>query len=92
MVTFSSLLQAYKRGLHYPKYQFLMFGWYEEGWLEEPGSIKELDCSLEERIRTLDYTLAVVDLDTFNRNASLVTEGGLVRLTNKMTGRLKYIF
>ena len=70
-------MQAYKRGIRYPKYQFLMFGWYEEGWLEEPGSIKELDCTLEERIRTLDYALAVEMLD-FNTNASVVTEGGLV--------------
>ena len=70
-------MQAYKRGLHYPKYQFLMFGWYAEGWLKEPGSIKKLDCTLEERIRTLDYALAVEMLD-FNTNASLVTEGGLV--------------
>ena len=91
VVTFSSLLQAYKRGLRYPKYQFLIFGFYSEGWLEEPGSIKELDCTLEERIRTLDYTLAV-DLDTFNNNASFVTEGELVRLTNKVTGRIVYIF
>ena len=81
VVTFSSLLQAYKRGLRYPKYQFLIFSWYSEGWLEEPGSIKKLSCTLEERIRTLDYALAVRTSD-FNNNASLVTDGGLVRLTN----------
>ena len=37
----------------------------------------ELNCTLEERTRTLNYALTVEMLDV-NTNASLITEGGLV--------------
>lgn len=53
-----------------------MFGWYREGWLEGPVN-SDLDCTLEQRIRTLDYALTVSML-TFNTNSSIVTEEGLV--------------
>ena len=36
-----------------------------------------IGCTLEDRIRTLDYALAIVVVQ-FSTNASLVTEGGLV--------------
>ena len=72
-------MQAHKRGLHYPRNVFLIFGWYRDGWLVEPDSRRELSCTLEERIITLNYALTVGLLD-FNTNASRVTEGGLVRI------------
>ena len=69
--------QAHKRGLRYPRQQFLIFGWYSDGWLIEPDPTKDLGCTLEERIRTLDRALAVAIIQ-YSTNASLVTEGGLV--------------
>lgn len=54
-----------------------MFGWYRGGWLE--GSVdSHLDCTLEQRIRTLDYALTV-NMLTFNTNSSVITEEGLVQ-------------
>lgn len=37
----------------------------------------DLGCTLEDRVRVMDYALAI-ELIQFNRNESLVTEGGLV--------------
>lgn len=39
--------------------------------------MNDLGCTLEERVRTLDYAL-VVDLVLYSTNDSLVTEGELV--------------
>lgn len=39
--------------------------------------MRDLGCTLEERVRTLDYALAV-EVNQYSTNASLVTEGGLV--------------
>lgn len=69
--------QAYKQGLRYPTHQFLIFAWYEDGWLVEPDPMRDLGCTLEERIRTLRYALAI-EVNQHITNASLVTEGGLV--------------
>ena len=71
------MTQAYRRGLYYPRNEFLIFGWYNYGWLVEPDPTKQLGCTLEERTRTLNYALTV-GLEDFNTNASRVTEGGLV--------------
>ena len=43
--------------------------------------MNDLGCTLEERVRTLDYALAV-DLLLYSTNASLVTEGGLVGMAD----------
>ena len=39
--------------------------------------MRDLGCTLEERVRTLDYALAI-EVNQHISNASLVTEGGLV--------------
>ena len=72
-----SYIQAYKQGLRYPKQQFLIIGWYGDGWWIEPESERKLDCTPEEIAKTLDYTLGTLAAD-FYTNESLVTEGGLV--------------
>ena len=76
-------MQAHKHGLRYPQQQFLIFGWYSEGWLIEPDPTKDLGCTLEERTRTLDRALAVAIIQ-YSTNASLVTEGGLVSVDRGM--------
>lgn len=75
---FHSPLQAYKQGLHYPINQFLTLGWYGDGWLVEPHNTRQLNCTLKERIRTLNYALTVKMLD-YNTNTDIISEGGLVR-------------
>ena len=63
--------------MQYPKYQFLVYGWYSDGWLREPDPTRNLGCTLEERIGTLVHALAPIQAE-FYTNYTLVTEGGLV--------------
>ena len=70
-------IKAYKRGLGYPKEQFLVYGWYSEGWWIEHDPTSELGCTQEERITTLGYALGPVHAE-FYTDLNLVTEGGLV--------------
>lgn len=71
-------LKAYRHGLHYPINQFLTLGWYGDGWLVEPQDMRQLNCTLKERVMTLNYALTVKMLD-YNTNTSLIAEGRLVR-------------
>ena len=75
-------MQAYKQGLRYPKQQFIILGWYGDGWWMEPESERKLDCTPEEIAETLDYTLATQSPE-FYTNTSLVTEGGLVSVLER---------
>ena len=47
------LLQAYKRGLWYPKYHFILVGWYSVGWWKKTPS----DCTVEEIEQVRQSTL-----------------------------------
>ena len=72
------------RGLKYPKYQFIVFGWYPEGWLSDsPYFTGAVDCSDEERARTLEYSLTI-ELQDFDYTTSTTSEG-LVSQKNKCT-------
>ena len=51
-------IQAYRRDFRYPKYMFITYGWYVDKWWEGPPTIREYDCSAEERASLLPYTLA----------------------------------
>ena len=74
----SPYTQAYKQNLRYPVHQFLVYGWYSDGWWVEGDPARELGCTLEDRTRTLEHALAPVQSE-FYSNYSLPTEGGLVR-------------
>ena len=68
-------VQAHKRDLRYPTHHILT--WYSRNFLKEPNPMTDLGCTLEDRVRVMDYALAI-ELIQFNRNESMVTEGGLV--------------
>ena len=70
-------IQAHKQGFKYPKQQFIIHGWYDDGWWIEHESERTLSCTQEEIAKTLEYTLATLTSE-FHTNASLVTKGGLV--------------
>ena len=76
-------MQAYKQGLRYPKQEFIIYGWYDDGWWIEREAERILSCTPEEIAETLDYTLATRSPE-FYTDASLVTEGGLVSVVEKV--------
>ena len=82
-------MQAYKRGLRYPKYQFIIYGWYGDGWWIEPESERKLSCTPEEIAETLDYALTTRPPE-FYINTSLVTEEGLVSVAVTVKVQLVY--
>ena len=47
----------HKRGLKYPKYQFLILGGSGGEWLADPNG--DLDCTLEERVAAYQFALTV---------------------------------
>lgn len=69
-------IQAYKRGILYPKYQLLVYGWYSDGWWRESDPTR-LDCTQQEINTALNHAMAPVQAE-FYTNKSLVTEGRLV--------------
>ena len=85
-------IQAYEQGLRYPKQQFIIYGWYDYGWWIEPESEQKLSCTQEEIAETLDNTLATQPSE-FYTDTSLVTEGGLVSVVEKVyMNNVTYIF
>ena len=52
------MFQAYRRGLHYPKYVFITFGWYVKQWWEVDSTTN--NCTAEERGRVVLYSLAAL--------------------------------
>ncbi len=52
-------MQAFKRGIHLPRYLFLTIGWYDRFWwkVDQPG----LSCTADQRESVLLSTLAVTD-------------------------------
>lgn len=52
-----NVVQAYRRGMKYPKYVFLMYGTYEPQWwtMENEASV---GCSVQERAEVLEFSLA----------------------------------
>ena len=67
--------------MRYPTHEFLIVEALSDDWLVEPDPLRDLGCTLEERIKTIHYSLVGVIIQ-FNTNASLETEGGLVSLSS----------
>ena len=76
-IIFFLQMQAYRQGLRYPKYQFLIIGWYLKGWWVEPDANRDLGCTEEERLSVLPRAMGPL-LYEFPTSTNLVTEGGLV--------------
>ena len=55
---FTPPVQAYRRGIYYPKYAIITFGWYVRQWwkMDAPST----NCTAEERERVLVYSTAAV--------------------------------
>ena len=72
----SILVQAYKRGLKYPRFTFLHAAWWSDQWWR--GSVTEgHNCTVEEREAVVEYSLAVL-LYEHIENDDDIAETGLV--------------
>ena len=71
-------VQAYHRGLQFPRYLFVTIGWYSNFWWREDE--QNLSCTIEERENVLGHSLVVSDeifLDA-ERDANVMTTPGIV--------------
>ena len=53
--------QAFARGLRYPRYMFLTYGWYSNQWWEV--DTESLGCSSDDRASVLANTLSLLYFD-----------------------------
>ena len=68
-------LQAYKQGIRYPRYTFIIYGWYSPGWWIPSGST--LNCTTSNMESVLQYSIAVLQ-HQFTSNNTAPTETGKV--------------
>ena len=73
------LVQAYRRGLYYPKYTFITFGWYVRGWWEVDS--KSSNCTAEERARVVLHSSAAVSSQFPEEHDEYVAEPNIVSQT-----------
>ena len=76
LMLFASLLQAFKRGLKYPRFTFLHAAWWSDQWWR--GNVTEDHyCTIEERETVVEYSLPVL-LFEYIENDDDIAETGLV--------------
>jgi len=61
-------------GMRYPRYMFLTYAWYDDGWWEEED---EDGCTSVQRQSVLPYMLSPIQ-DEFLSNFSATTDTGFV--------------
>lgn len=76
-------MQASLRGVKYPRYEFLLYGWYDNQWwigsAEEETKLLKLynNCSIAERESVIGPALAPL-ADKFITNCSFTSQNGKV--------------
>ena len=86
------LMQASAEKKYYPRYQFVLIGWYGVNWWvgsasEQKRLMDQYNCSVEDRKRVLQHSLTII-YDQFISNFSKVVDSGIVSLL----GTFFYIF
>ena len=70
-------MQAYEQDVHYPRYEFLFYGWYaEEWWKVEDGN---LNCTAAQREQVIGPALSPLQHE-FISNCSITADSGIVSL------------
>ena len=73
--------QAAIRGIHYPRYEFLFYGWYADNWwMEEDEELQSLynnSCSITDRERVIGPALSPLQ-NEFISNCSSDVDSGIV--------------
>ena len=77
-------MQASAEKMYYPRYQFILLGWYDYYWwvgsaAKQKDLMDRYNCSVEDRQRVLQYSLAIFQ-DQFISNFSKVADSGIVSL------------
>ena len=73
-MSFILSLQAYKRGMTYPRYAFITYGWYRNHWWVSQGDI---NCTVQEMEKVLNHSLAVFAYPRI-QNSMEVVDAGIV--------------
>ena len=69
-----SIEKAYRRGLRYPRYLFLLYAWYRpKWWVDEDME----GCTSEERESVLPYALGIVQYE-FSKDYDAIIDAGMV--------------
>ena len=73
--------------MHYPRNEFLLYGWYDHQWWigseEEEAMLQVLygnSCSIADRERVIGPALAPIDNEYISSNCSKEVDSGIVRL------------
>ena len=82
-------MQAYRQGLKYPQYVFLMYGTYEPQWWakqEDKGSVR---CGADELAEVLEFSLAALHFpsESIPENISGEMESDRVKMFQNMVDK-----
>ena len=81
IISYYCLVQAAMRGIQYPRYEFLFYGWYADNWWaeeeEELQSLYNGSCSVADRERVIGPALSPLQ-NEFISNCSSYTNSGIV--------------
>ena len=69
------LCEAYRRGLHYPQYQFILMGWYEGEWWLRQTEEEGLNCTGKQRESILEHALTVHHFNLYVPDEIQTTSG-----------------
>lgn len=69
-------MQAYKKNRVYPRYTFIIYGWYSPNWWVPTST--SFECTRQEIESVLHYSIAVLQ-HQFGTNNAQATKSGIVR-------------
>ena len=72
-----SILQAYRQGIHYPKYMIITNGWFAPKWWEVATESSKYNCTAEEIASVLPYVLAPL-IPEFPTGVDTIAEPNIV--------------
>ncbi len=73
------MLQAYLKGLTYPKYVWLTYGWYQDRWWTEEMNPEQTNCTDHQLAEVLHRSLVLQLIPNLN-DLNTTTDTGLVSL------------
>ena len=81
-------LQAYKKGIFFPKFLLLTLAWYEESWWKV--DTENLSCTVDQREKVLESSLAFIHIEYLNEaeHANRNTTTGIVSYESKMLSKV----
>ena len=91
MIDFFDVLQAAKRNLTYPRYAWIMFGWYPDRWWTGAVARNNVSCSDEQLEEFIENArMVLIRTSPIANDVNGTTIAGIVRL-HSMKGSLLQI-